>query len=91
MPIVKLGCCQQWRDTEDVQFRDCEEGDQGQDVLTYGCPICGEEHKGTVYQGSVAERSDHYGEIRNKADRERRYTEWPDDRTSSTPLEKWKE
>lgn len=44
--IVVNAPCQSRKIPEDsVEFIDIEEDFQGKDILTYKCPLCGEEHR----------------------------------------------
>ena len=42
---VNLSCIQDKIPEADVEFENIEEDIQGQDVLTFKCPKCGETHK----------------------------------------------
>lgn len=37
-------------DATPLDVLDCHEGDQGQDVITYKCPVTGKEVDATVYR-----------------------------------------
>lgn len=46
---VILGCCQESVAEKEVEFIDVEEGLFGEDILTFKCPKCGEEHRSRRY------------------------------------------
>ena len=43
--MVYAKCAGQWINEADTEFRGIEEDIEGKDVLTFKCPMCGEEHK----------------------------------------------
>lgn len=42
---VILSCNKDWVDEETVEFVDICEGPMGEDILTFVCPECGENHQ----------------------------------------------
>ena len=50
MPKIWTECVKEYVDLAKAQerFLNVEEGDRGQDVVTYQCRLCGAEHKGQV-------------------------------------------
>jgi hypothetical protein len=44
---IKVYCkvCNQWYDEAKVMFINIEEGDRGQDIMTFKCPQCHSEQK----------------------------------------------
>lgn len=45
---VFADCAKEWLNTKKVEFLDIEEGPQGEDRMTYKCPLCGEKHTSVV-------------------------------------------
>jgi len=43
--------CHEKHDTRDVEFVDISEGDQGQDVMRFVCPVTKIEKESNVYRG----------------------------------------
>lgn len=43
---IKVWCqeTREWIDESEVEILNCEEGDQGQDMVTFTCPLCNQEH-----------------------------------------------
>lgn len=48
--IVFLPCTGAMCEAEETEFLDIEEGQQGEDVMTFICPACHQKHKSTVYR-----------------------------------------
>jgi len=42
---VILDCNGDWVDEQEVEFVNIEEGPMGEDILTFVCPDCGENHR----------------------------------------------
>lgn len=47
--IVKLPCSGDFESVDNVEFLNIEEDFQGRDVMTFGCPMCGNHHKSLVF------------------------------------------
>jgi hypothetical protein len=53
--------------TDAVEFLDISEGLQGEDIVTFVCPFCGEEHASVVLGGGYKDNIAYWDEVETTA------------------------
>lgn len=64
---VICSCNHERVSTSKVEFLDISEGMQGEDLVTFGCPFCGEEHTSVVLGGGYEDNAAYWAEVDHTA------------------------